>query len=110
MPRRISDYPDAFAGWNLISSFGSIVSVSATYIFVYLLYKQLTTGKAVLKYIWKESKYFTDTLRILIDRCSNSIEWNLNSPPKAHPFIDLPLQSSVTGTLFFLKKNVINCL
>jgi len=63
MPRRISDYPDAFAGWNLISSLGSIVSVVGTYIFVYLLYKQLTSGKSIYKNLWKECKYFTDTLR-----------------------------------------------
>ena len=37
MPRRISDYPDAFAGWNLISSFGSIVSVVAAWLFLYIV-------------------------------------------------------------------------
>ena len=52
MPRRISDYPDAFAGWNFVSSFGSIISVVATWLFLYILYIQLTEGSAAQKYPW----------------------------------------------------------
>nr|YP_009529219.1 cytochrome c oxidase subunit I [Cladonia subtenuis]AXX76231.1 cytochrome c oxidase subunit I [Cladonia subtenuis] len=52
MPRRISDYADAFAGWNMISSFGSIISVIATFLFLQILYTQLTIGKPILNYIW----------------------------------------------------------
>ncbi|MFX5760781.1 cbb3-type cytochrome c oxidase subunit I, partial [Acinetobacter baumannii] len=33
MPRRIVDYPDAFAGWNLISSIGSYVSAASVIVF-----------------------------------------------------------------------------
>jgi cytochrome c oxidase subunit 1 len=93
MPRRISDYPDAFAGWNLISSYGSIISVVGTYIFTYVLYKQLTTGKSVIRDIWYTPKFFSDILRILINRSHSSIEWCLDSPPRAHAFTSLPLQS-----------------
>ena len=38
MPRRIPDYPDSFAGWNSISSFGSLVSLVATILFTYIVY------------------------------------------------------------------------
>ncbi len=38
IPRRISDYPDAYAGWNIVASVGSIVSVIATLFFFYILY------------------------------------------------------------------------
>jgi len=38
MPRRIPDYPDAFAGWNLVCSLGSFLSVLATCLFLYIIY------------------------------------------------------------------------
>jgi len=34
MPRRIPDYPDAYAGFNAIASFGSYLSVVAVFFFV----------------------------------------------------------------------------
>jgi len=37
MPRRIPDFPDQFAGWNAISSFGSSVSVCSVILFIYLV-------------------------------------------------------------------------
>lgn len=37
MPRRISDYPDAFEGWNYIASLGSMISVVASIFFCYIL-------------------------------------------------------------------------
>jgi cytochrome c oxidase subunit 1 len=92
MPRRISDYPDAFAGWNLVSSFGSLVSVASLFVFFHVLYKQLVYGKAVERFPWTTPKLFTDHLRTYLNRSYISIEWALNSPPKPHAFVNLPLQ------------------
>ena len=93
MPRRISNYPDAFAGWNLVSSVGSIISVIATWVFLYLLYNQLTKGNSVTRDPWYTIQYNSDILRSLLNRAYSSLEWCLNSPPKPHAFPTLPVQS-----------------
>lgn len=93
MPRRVSDYPDAFAGWNLISSFGSIVSVIAAGLFLYIVYIQLTEGEYAGRHPWLNPQFYTDTLQALLNRSYPSLEWALSSPPKPHAFVSLPLQS-----------------
>jgi len=94
MPRRISDYPDAFAGWNIVSSFGSIISVVATWLFLYIVYKQLVEGSVTSRYPWLMPQFYSDSLQTLLNRSYNSLEWALTSPPKPHAFVSLPLQSS----------------
>ena len=42
MPRRIPDYPDAYSGYNLIASYGSLLSALASIFFFYVLYITLT--------------------------------------------------------------------
>jgi cytochrome c oxidase subunit 1 len=95
MPRRISDFADAFAGWNLVSSIGSIISVVATVFFFHLLYLQLSFGTAVGKFPSVNTKLFTDSLRYFLNRSYPSIEWCLTSPPKPHSFVNLPIMSAV---------------
>jgi heme/copper-type cytochrome/quinol oxidase subunit 1 len=44
MPRRIADFPDFYRGWNQLSSFGSTISLFATFIFFYVVYDMLVYG------------------------------------------------------------------
>ena len=46
MPRRIPDYPDAFAGFNLIASYGSLISFFSLLVFFYIIYQTLTSQTA----------------------------------------------------------------
>lgn len=43
MPRRIYDYPDIFEKWNTISSYGSIICLFSLFLFLYIIYQQITT-------------------------------------------------------------------
>jgi len=47
MPRRIPDYPTAYAEWNLIASYGSYLSAISSVFFFYIVYHTLVHGEPV---------------------------------------------------------------
>lgn len=67
MPRRIPDYPDAFAFFNKISSWGSYVS-TLSFIFFLLVLSEAFANKAdnnpVLTKVFTFKKLNTDSLKI----------------------------------------------
>jgi hypothetical protein len=56
---------------------------------------QLTLGKSTSRYPWLTPQFYTDMLRALLERSFESLEWGLNSPPKPHAFVSLPIQSGM---------------
>ena len=76
MPRRIPDYPDAFAIWNAVSSFGSYISAFGVVIFLFLLLRTFTAGERVGDNPWGEG--------------ATTLEWTLPSPPAFHSYDELP--------------------
>lgn len=94
MPRRIPDYPDAFAGWNAISSFGSLVSVVATVLFGYIIYDIFANQTASSNNPWAVPSYFTSDAQFNNEtQTANTLEWTLASPIPFHAFKMLPIQS-----------------
>jgi cytochrome c oxidase subunit I len=77
MPRRIADYPDAFAGWNFVSSIGSMISAAGTLVFFYgVVYAFMRKEKAADN-PWGAG--------------ATTLEWTLPSPPPFHQYNELPL-------------------
>ena len=76
MPRRIPDYPDAYAGWNLVSTYGSYISFAATIVFLFAIIYALLFGKKEVANPWGEG--------------ADTLEWTLSSPPPFHQFETLP--------------------
>ncbi len=76
MPRRIPDYPDAFAGWNMVSSIGSYISGFATLVFLWLIVDMLVRGKKAEGNYWGEG--------------ADTLEWTHTSPPPFHTYAELP--------------------
>jgi cytochrome c oxidase subunit 1 len=94
MPRRIPDYPDAFSGWNAISSFGSLISVVATVLFGYIIYDIFANQPSCSNNPWHVPSFFTSTSEFNNESNSqNTLEWALSSPIPFHAFNMLPVQS-----------------
>jgi cytochrome c oxidase subunit I len=77
MPRRVPDYPEAFAYWNQIASYGyAIMGVGVLIFFVNVIWSLVAGRKAEGNY-WGEG--------------ATTLEWTLSSPPPFHQFETLPV-------------------
>lgn len=94
MPRRIPDYPDAFEGWNYVSSIGSLISVVSMVLFLYVIYNMLTVGAVASGNPWGQPQFFSSsTVWKRETQATSTLEWQLPSPTPYHAFNMLPKQS-----------------
>lgn len=89
MPRRIPQYPDAFYGWNLISSWGSIMSVLSVVIGLYSVLVQLENGENEREEI-QVTPDFLEANNTRATRNSD-LELILARPANYHTFNELPI-------------------
>nr|YP_010363736.1 cytochrome c oxidase subunit I [Clinterocera nigra]UNZ13003.1 cytochrome c oxidase subunit 1 [Clinterocera nigra]UNZ13029.1 cytochrome c oxidase subunit 1 [Clinterocera nigra] len=75
MPRRYSDYPDAYTTWNVISSIGSLISLISIFILLFS--------------IWEAFISMRKTISPL--SMTSSIEWLQLYPPAEHSYSELPI-------------------
>ena len=84
MPRRIPDYPDAYAGWNYVASIGSYISGAATLFFLVVVLDLFIAKRKAGDNPWGEG--------------ATTLEWTVSSPPPFHSFDTPPvLPADVAG-------------
>ncbi len=76
MPRRYVDYPDAFAGWNFVSSVGSYISFFGMLVFLFGMAQAFMRRIPAPANPWGPG--------------ATTLEWTLSSPPPFHQFEVLP--------------------
>ncbi|MDA1131833.1 MAG: cytochrome c oxidase subunit I [Proteobacteria bacterium] len=76
MPRRIPDYPDAFAPWNMISTVGAYIAFASALLFVYIAIRTIRSGEPVEANYWGEG--------------ATTLEWTVASPAPHHTHEVMP--------------------
>nr|UEP13599.1 cytochrome c oxidase subunit I [Betasyrphus serarius] len=78
MPRRYSDYPDAYTTWNVVSTIGSTISLVGIIMFMIIVWKSMIKQRQIIY-----------TMQL-----NSSIEWYQNIPPAEHSYSELPMLSN----------------
>jgi cytochrome c oxidase subunit 1 len=76
MPRRYIDYPDAFAGWNMIESYGSYIAGFGVLVFLFGVFEAFSKKRIAGANPWGPG--------------ATTLEWQLPSPPPFHQWSELP--------------------
>ncbi|NJM49744.1 MAG: cytochrome c oxidase subunit I [Sphingomonadales bacterium] len=77
MPRRYPDYPEAFAHWNQVASYGYLVMLAGVVVFFINVAYAFIAGRKAEDNYWGEG--------------ATTLEWTLTSPPPYHQFETLPV-------------------
>ena len=77
MPRRYIDYPEVFAGWNLVSTYGAFMAGGATVFFLIMAVHSMFYGKKSVANPWGEG--------------ATTLEWTVPSPAPFHTFEEPPV-------------------
>ena len=77
MPRRYVDYSDGYAYWNLVSSWGYVITLVGVGVFLIMLAEAAIRRRPGVANPWGEG--------------ATTLEWTLSSPPPHHQFNELPV-------------------
>jgi len=70
IPRRYSDYPDFFTIWNIISTFGAILSFIRVVLFICILWESIISKRSLIN----------------AHSLQSNLDWIINFPPSRHTF------------------------
>jgi cytochrome c oxidase subunit 1 len=77
MPRRYIDYPDIFADWNLVSTYGAYIGAASSLFFLVMTVYAMGWGKRAAANPWGEG--------------ATTLEWTVPSPAPFHTFEEPPV-------------------
>jgi len=90
IPRRYSDYPDAYTTWNTVSSIGSTISLFSMFLMMWILWEGATERRRWL---------FTGSL-------NSSNEWVNELPVREHTFSQTPITFRSANYAILDKNNI----